>query len=103
MLVGKKMMLLSPKNKIVTNSFYSMFDENDKIIGTQFLPVDPNRNFSLPLSFMEQEHQNNKYAFFQLKNISPDAYQIQNDICKANYKRFYTANDPEENLMVFSV
>ena len=34
MLVGKKMMLLSPKNKIVTNSFYSMFDENDKIIGT---------------------------------------------------------------------
>jgi hypothetical protein len=48
MLVGKKMMILSPKNKIVSNSFYSMFDCKDKIIGTQFLPVDPNRNFSVP-------------------------------------------------------
>lgn len=34
MLVGKKMLLLSPKNKIVSNSFYSLFDDSDLIIGT---------------------------------------------------------------------
>jgi hypothetical protein len=55
MLVGKKMIVLSPKNKIVSSSFYSMFDVNDKILGTQFLPVDLDRNFSLPLSPIEQE------------------------------------------------
>lgn len=68
------------------NYFYPLYDEQDIIIGTQFLPVD-----------------DKEAPYLLIANPSEPDYHLKNDLVKLRYKQWFQKNDRSKSAVVVEV
>lgn len=66
-LIGEKLVLLKPGGPEVSSMFYPMFNKQDQIVGTQFLPIEQGQD---GLDSSEKRD----FAFIQIRNMADKDY-----------------------------
>ena len=83
--IGMKVVLFMDKLETAnnTNPFYSMFDKDGKIIGTQWIPCTDR------ISKSYEKHG----VFYQLKNSEHKDYRYESDFVKSNFFYYYNKHE----------
>lgn len=63
-LIGEKLLLLKPGREPLSSMFYPIYSKEDKIIGTQFLPVEQGQEDL-------DESEKKACTFLQIYNLAP--------------------------------
>lgn len=95
-LIGEKLLLLKPGREPLSSMFYPIYSKEDKIIGTQFLPVEQGQE---DLDASEKK----TCTFLQIFNIPPEAHQLKTELVNAAYRQIIDLNNVDKDVLVLSV